>query len=502
MAEAEWQRLAPLALVFLILKGSQKFVRENLFLFVGAGAGAAFLDWIGPRELLLGLLAVLLIILASAMIYHRRFRFRLEEDAVRVRRGLLVRRELRIRFGRVQNIQLGQPFYFRPFGLVRFSLETPGAAEKEVELPGIPMALAEQMRDRIAGVAEPSPDCEHLEAAADDEIVSIPAESEQLLFAVTSWRLFVHGLSSNQIWLLVGAFVYLFGTFSERALRRLSDTEMYETVSGTAASGPWLWVALVILIAAGLFILSGLLALVRFHGFRLLDRKGRVVGSGGLLDRREQTVRRTKITGLTLRQTALGRLWGAWYLMVRQTTSGANEVDYTRQGFVVPGLSREDMGLVGDLVTGWQVPESFSPISARYRQRYWLFNLLLFLPALIALSTWLGQGHFVVVLVGLALALATLLTHLRYRRWGWSLNGYQLWVRQGLLGHSLEVFEIDRVQQTQITQSPYQRRHDLASLNLVLPQGSVSIPFLPLEEAAALANQALYAAETSMMHRV
>ncbi|MCH8478499.1 MAG: PH domain-containing protein, partial [Wenzhouxiangella sp.] len=146
--------------------------------------------------------------------------------------------------------------------------------------------------------------------------------------------------------------------------------------------------------------------------------------------------------------------------------------------------------------------EAFSPISARYRQRYWLFNLLLFLPALIALSTWLGQGHFVVVLVGLALALATLLTHLRYRRWGWSLNGYQLWVRQGLLGHSLEVFEIDRVQQTQITQSPYQRRHDLASLNLVLPQGSVSIPFLPLEEAAALANQALYAAETSMMHRV
>ena len=501
-ADGEWQRLAPLALVFLILSGTQKFVRENLYLFVGAGAGAAFLDWMGLREVLLGLLALLLIIVASAMIYHRRFRFRLEQDAVRVRRGLLVRRELRIRFGRVQNIQLGQPFYFRPFGLVRFSLETPGAAEKEVELPGIPMTLAEQMRDRIAGMVEAGPSSEGSETDDEAGVAPQSAESEQLLFAATSWRLFVHGLSSNQIWLLVGAFVYLFGTFSERVLRRLSDTAVYETVADTAPSGPLLWVVLLILIAALLFLLSGLLALVRFHGFRLLDRRGRVVGSGGLLDKREQTVRRAKITGLTLRQTALGRLWGAWYLMVRQTTSGANEMDYTRQGFVVPGLRADDKGLVGELVPGWQVPDDFAPISARFRRRYWLLTLLLFTPVIITLSYVAGQGHPVVMLAGLALALVTLLTHLRYRRWGWSLNGYQLWVRQGLLGHSLEVFEIDRVQQAQITQSPYQRRHALASLNLVLPQGSVSIPFLPLEDAAGLANRALHAAETSTMHRV
>ncbi|TVQ27333.1 MAG: hypothetical protein EA370_18025 [Wenzhouxiangella sp.] len=496
MSESEWQRLAPLALVFLVLTGTQKFVRENLFLFVGAGAGAAFLDWMGPRELLLGLLAVFLIIVASAMIYHRRFRFRLEDDAVRVRRGLLVRKELRIRFGRVQNIQLGQPFYFRPFGLVRFSLETPGATEKEVELPGIPMALAERMRDRIAGLA--AVDTEQDEPAAD----RAEGHSDRTLFAAGSWRLFVHGLSSNQIWLLVGAFAYLFGTFSERVLRRLADTPVAEDIARTAPTGWLLWLGLLVFIAVGLFMLSGLLSLIRFHAFSLVDRDGRLVGVGGLLDRREQTVRRAKITGLTLRQTALGRLWGSWYLLVRQTRSGQDEMNGARQGFIVPGLRRDDTSLVGELVPGWQVPEQFALISARYRRRYWLLGLILFSVPLLMLSIWLGQGHPVVLLVGLGLAITTLITHLRYRRWGWALDKGQLWVRQGMLGQSLDVFELDRVQQAQVVQSPYQRRHQLANLNLILPQGTVSVPFLPLDDAAALANQALYAAETSMMHRV
>lgn len=138
-----------MALVFLIARAVQRFVRENLFLFVGAGAGVAFVERLGIRELLLFAAVVLAAVVVGAVIHHRRFRFRVEDDAVRVRRGVFEHKELRVRFSRVQNVQLGQPVYFRPFGLVQFSLETPGAAEREVELPGIPRRLAEEMRDRI-----------------------------------------------------------------------------------------------------------------------------------------------------------------------------------------------------------------------------------------------------------------------------------------------------------------------------------------------------------------
>jgi putative membrane protein len=50
--------------------------------------------------------------------------------------------------------------------------------------------------------------------------------------------------------------------------------------------------------------------------------------------------------------------------------------------------------------------------------------------------------------------------------------------------------------------SPYQRRHGLATVVLVLPQGEIKVPFLPREHADELANRALFAAETALVHRV
>lgn len=495
--DGQWQRLAPVALVFILLTGLQKFIRENLFIFLGAGAGFAYVDWIGRRELVLAALAVLLITLASAVIYHRRFRFLLEDDAIRVRKGLFEKKELRVRFARIQNIQLGEPFYFKPFGLVRFGLETPGAAEKEVELPGIPRALAEVMRDRIAGFQS--------DPLADDGGAEVPAglaPSEDLLFKAGLGRLFVHGMSSHQVWIILGALGYVFGNLVERFSERLDDMHMLQALGDTLLSGWTLVLILFVFLLGGLFLISGLLSIVRFFGFSLVDRAGRVVATGGLLDRREQTVARDKVTGLTLKQAPLGRIWGSWYLLLRQTQSGNEDPTNARRGLVVPGLRRSDFYLVHDLVPGWDVPATMNMISRRFRIIFWLRWLLLSGTATGVSAWWLGPGEMPTLGLAGAMIFLTVLIHLRYRRWGWHVDGNQIWVRQGLIGQSLEVFELDRVQQARVIQSFYQRRHHLANLQLVLPQGSVTIPFLALEHAAELANRAVYAAETAAMHRI
>lgn len=497
----QWQRLAPLALVFIILNGLQKFIRENLFLFVGAGAGFAFVDWLGPRQLLLASLAVLLMVVASAVIFHRRFRFCLEDDAIRVRKGLFEKKELRLRFARIQNIQLGEPFYYKPFGLVRFSLETPGAAEKEVELPGIPRALAEAMRDRIAGF-QADPGVNEGVQQAELDAPGPVAASEDLLFQAGIARLFVHGMSSHQVWLILGAMAYLFGSLFERFSQRLEDVHMVQALADTMMSGWMLVLVLFVLLVGVLFLISGVLAIVRFFGFRLADRSGRVVAVGGLLDRREQSVSREKITGLTLKQSPLGRFWGSWYLLVRQTQSGNQDPANARQGFVVPGMRRSDFYLVHDLVPGWDVPEQMQRISPRFRIIFWLRWLVLAGTAVAVSAWWQGPGELPTVSLAAALLLVSLIIHFRYRRWGWHVDGRQIWVRQGLVGQSLEVFDLERVQQVRVNQSPYQRRHQLANLQLVLPQGSVTIPFLPTDQAADLANRALFAAETASLHRI
>ncbi len=501
-ADEHWQRLSPLALVFLVLNTLQRQIRENLFLFAGAGAGAAFTDWLGLREFLLIALGFVLLSVLGAMIYHRRFRFRLENDAVRVRRGLIEQKEVRVRFERVQNIQLGQPLYFRPFGLVRFSLETPGAAEKEVELPGIPRALAESMRDRIS-LARANAESLSARGSDDSEPDPLSAEGDVLLRA-TPGRLFLHGLSSNQVWVIAGLFFYVVGNFSRRFEDRMD--QLLEEVAGNAEAltlpaPDWLiGLSLVLALLLVLFGLSGLLALMRFWRFQLRERGDRLVTSSGLLDRREQTVRQNKITGLVVRQSAVGRILGVWQVLVRQTRSSDLESDGRQGAFLLPGLARADLDVTKRLLHQTALPEHFNGVSARFRSFAWSRLFLILLLVLVVLALLLGSGHWTLLAAALLAALALPALHLRFRHWGWALQGTRLWVRSGLLGHRFEVFDLRQVQQARVTSSPYQRRHDLVSLELVLPHGAVSVPFLPEKEAARLANEALARAETATAH--
>lgn len=489
--EQDWQRLSALALVFIIANSVQKTIRENLFLFAGAGAGAAFTDWLGLREFALLILLFLLLSVLGGMIYHRRFRFRLEDDAVRVRRGLIEQKELRVRFARVQNIQIGEPFYYRPFGLVRFSLQTPGAAEKEVELPGIPRQLALEMRDRISRLRD-EPDSE---PASDAE-----TGQPDFLYRAGAGRLFLHGLSSNQVWVLAGLFFY----FGSMLMDRLSE-RFDEAMESAASTIEWAWwwgPAFVLVVLAALFVLSGVLAILRFHGYSLRDLGDRFVAVAGLLDRREQTVRRAKITGLALRQSAVGQLLGCWTLTVHQTQSGEFDPEGAKSAFMLPGLRRLDLTLTASLMNRARVPADFKGVSPRFRQFAWSRLLLGLVLLLIALGLLLGPHHFSLLLVGVLSVIALPLLHWRFRRWGWWSDGERMWVRRGLLGQRIDVFELERVQQAALTTSPYLRRHDLATLHLVLPHGPIHVPFLPQTVAAELANRALYSAETAQIHQV
>ncbi len=490
----EWQRLAPVALIFLVVNGLQKFIRENLYVFVGAGAGVAFTDWLGLRELLLGGLALVLILLVGAIVYHRRFRYRLEDDAVLLKRGILVRRELRVRFARVQNIQISRPFYFRPFGLVRFSLETPGAREKEVELPGIPEALAASIRDRIS---------RHLAGEEEDLADGLQEDRNLALHQPGLSRLFLHGVASNQIWVLAGVAAYLYSFMGERLENWLQDVVVIQWLFSQLLAS-WYLVIFAVIGTVVLFqVLSGFIAIIRFHEFRLLDRGDRVVASGGLLDRREKTARREKITGVVVAQSVVGRLIGCWHLVVRQASS--HEMDGMEgQGrqFFVPGLDRSDLSLIKRLLPGSGDYPEFRPISAGYRQIFWIRIVLVLATALGVLVLVLGSDHPGVLVLAAIIPVALFGIHLRWRHWGWARHDGMLWVRQGLLGQQIEVVPMQLVQQARVGQSPYQFRHDLANLELTLPQGGITIPFIPIDQASELANEAIYIAETSLEHQL
>jgi uncharacterized protein len=82
---------------------------------------------------------------------YRRWGYREGADELQIRRGMLIRVRTVVPFGRVQHIDVAQGPVQRPFGLATLILHTAGTHGAAVSLPGLAMADAEAMRDRIRG---------------------------------------------------------------------------------------------------------------------------------------------------------------------------------------------------------------------------------------------------------------------------------------------------------------------------------------------------------------
>ncbi len=526
-----WRRLSPWALAILFTQRVVRFVRENIPLLLGAGAGAALLERIGVRELTLALVVGLLIAGLVSLLYYQRFRFRIDGHVLVVQKGILERTEVKVDADRVQHIAIEQPIYLRPFDVVRFSLDTPGGITTEVELPGIRRELAEALRKAMEADRDRAPDVVR---------GSEPTASAKpnLLFRIGPGGLTLHGLTSNHAYVIAVLLAPLLQPLERMLLRdpkRLAELPWLETLMAS----PVLAMALAgIGLLLVLVVLSVIIAWMRFFEFRLFQRDARYVQRSGLFNRQEQTLSAEKLQSVDWVQTALGRTFGVGYLVCRQYGAAPTGSDLAGGRFLIPGLYRRDgvrlaRAFWPDLFPArsqepapttasprmappeMAPPEGPSPESAssenvaindrrlvlgfqRVSPQYRRFMALR-----LAVGALAGTGGIVLLggpfgwlLIGLVVAmLAWPLAHLRWLAVGWRQDSRHLLIRRGLLGLRTSFFPLENIQAIGLRRNWFQRRHGLATLQLQLASGAQALPFIDYSAALAIANEALYRAE-------
>lgn len=504
-----WRRLSWWALLPITVRSVVRTVRDHLPALLGAGVGFTFIEALGLREFGLGLLALLLIVLLGALFWHRRFRFRVTGDGVQVRQGVLQRREIRVDWDRVRNVDLRQPLYFRPLGVVGVVLETPGGQGEEVCLDAITRAEAGRIREAVG---------QHQTATTTPDADATPTASEaaKVLHAPVSRDLFLHGVVSGQLWFVFAALGGLYGSMAGRIHERV-EALFAEYAGALELDSTPLMVVLtavaLILLASLLVLASGVVARVRYHDYQLLRDGDRFRARHGLFETRERSLRRDKLQGLSLVQSAAGRLLGRCHLLGQQAAANADYeggTEFSSATVVVPGLSpASGRDLMGVIDPGAEVQPPLQGIEAVFCRYWWtrLWLLVLF-GALALLWTWGGERPTTslvlgpVALLGGPLLLRPLVRR-RWRQWGWAVVADRwLQVREGFIGCQWQVFHLDRVQQVRIRQSPFQRRFGVADLKLWLAHGPVTVPFLPERLAVKLANRMLFHVETAAVHRI
>ena len=145
----EWRRVSP-RYIWVDLVGS-------IISGLAATAAATIPFWVTQFVALLTIPAVVLIIaLIVAAFTPRRVRaigYRLRDDDLVVRRGIMFQRFAAVPYGRMQLVVINRGPLARALGLAELKLVT-AAAASNITIPGLPMADAEQLRDRLVELAE------------------------------------------------------------------------------------------------------------------------------------------------------------------------------------------------------------------------------------------------------------------------------------------------------------------------------------------------------------
>ncbi|MDQ2069222.1 PH domain-containing protein [Natronospira bacteriovora] len=499
-----WQTLSAWAVMPIAIRTFTGTLRQYLPALVGVSAGIAVIEGLGLRDLLLLGGGLLLAILLYTLVWRRRFRFRVESSGMRVRQGIFQRRELRVQWSRVRNVDIRQPFYLRPLRLVGLVVETVGAGGEELVVDAIQYQAAEAIREK-AGLSRGQ--------ASDDEGQEEGqghAPAGDLLHQPSNGALFVHGLVSGQLWLVLAAMGGIFGTFNRPIMNALEDR--WERITAAMDLDPDGWfvasaivggLSLVML----LFVLSGLISMIRFHGFELRREGGQLRARHGLLETRERSLEGRKLHAITLIQSPLALWFGRCHLIGHQASSAwdasGSSSELSDGKIVIPGLSLDGgRAILAALDPGYATRPQWHGVDDQFRS-FWFQRVWLLFLAVVAVLVWLGLAEPPAAAMALVFALLVLpfllhwLVHRRWRKWGWAEQSDCFFIQSGLFGYKLEIFNIRRIQQLRLQDSPFKRRHGLVDLAVFLADGPRTIPFRPLASASTQANRILYRLESS-----
>lgn len=469
IAKNAWQSFAPLFAVLVAYQGDlvSKVILGASLLVIAVGAGAV-LSWLF-------------------------FGYQVRDDSVLIRSGVLKKKQLDIKFERIQGVNTEQNPVYRFLKLVTVTFDTAGSSASEGELPAVTREFATALRRKIS--------------AGDGDL----ALQEGQPAAAPRWRLQLDwrdmiriGLADRRA-LIIFAFIgplmeQMDGKF-KKFIEKAVESTVFDLSQLDFASGAMIAATFFFSIVVLLILLSIAAAFLRYHNFELfLD--GRTLRSTcGLLTLHEHAMDLQKIQTLQLRQGIVQTWLGRFTMTARQTISGSQQ--RSSKTFTLPvvtaGMADQLRNLImapsGGRLT--QDPRStmFQPVS-----RYYLRSRILYLGALpaLALATLFTAIEGIVGLAALLwLPLVALVAWRSWRRAGYLHDDDELVCRSGLLGYRTVALLFRKIQRVTVTQSRFQRRKNLASLRLYMASGSVRVPYIAHATAQQLRDYVLYKVEAS-----
>ncbi|MEA9557107.1 PH domain-containing protein [Xanthomonas nasturtii] len=479
------QRLHPLSWVFVLLQQIRQFLIPLVALVVfGSRDGSRdFADHIATA-------VVIAVLVAISVLRYFTYRYRIGQDSVAIRSGLLERSRRDIPFARIHNVVVHQSLLHRLAGVAEVRLESAGGHKPEAEMRVLRLDQALALEDLIRRRAH------HADAAA----AAVQTDDRTTLLRLPMGEVIRLGLISNRGMVVVAA---SFGVIYQMIPRRVASSFIetngeiaYRYVNqihpGAAVTTILVTIAVVAVLLA-MRALSVALAVAQYHGFHLSESERRLTVERGLLTRIRSSVALRRIQSWTVYESRLHRLFGRRQLRVDTavTNTGDNHDSALKELAPIAEPQRCD-ALLQRLLPGiaWP-PAQWQAIATHCWWRLSLPTLLMLLPLVIGLAWQFGSQAAWLLLW---LPWSAFKAHRQVHRMGYAVDARYVAVRGGWWKRWWRLAELDKLQALQLQRSPLDRLTGTATLWLdtagASPTGpALRLRFVPLAQAQALQTQ-------------
>ncbi|MBA3397486.1 MAG: PH domain-containing protein [Deltaproteobacteria bacterium] len=468
------RRLHPSAILFGAGKHIKSLALPLVLAVIGMGRGNDVWAYVFA--------AVLAFIVLHGLLQYATFRYQLGDGELVIRSGIVFRSERHVPYARIHNFDVSQHVIHRLFGVVEVRIQTGGGSEPEGVLRAIRTSDLDAMRERVRGQELPA------SAPAHRDVIAVPLR-ELVLAGLVELRgiaLFAGGL--GLVW--------------ELGLSRVSGPS--ELVRGliTWALGidtldPFRIAVAISALLVVIATLSVAWAIVRFYDFRVRFDGDSVQTVYGLLTRITTTIPLRRIQSVTVAEGPFHRSLGRVAVDIASAggSGGQAEMERARLAPILPAAALPQ--LLHDVVPDLALDKlAWQPLAPRAGRRVFMRSVLIALPiaalSAIVVAWWWSFG---ILFALVALAAIHARAYMRHSRWAIDDDAFA--IRRGWLWRRTTLVRRAKVQVVSLAESPFDRRHAMARLDVDTAGTSIAIPYLPYETAAQLhATIAVAAART------
>ncbi|HLS15379.1 MAG TPA: PH domain-containing protein [Beutenbergiaceae bacterium] len=485
--EMPWQRLNPRIVLAALLRALVRLVPAALgWLLFNTDNDIA-------RYTVYALAALAVLSPLNQALTYLKVRYRLLGNELQHTTGLLVRKSHRVPVHRIRAVDITAPLSSRLLGLVVLQVGTGGnsyTGDGTVALPGLPRAVALQMRSALLRAAGPE-----VTSSIDPHLEDGDADIVQHL----QWRWIVYSMLGG--WLIGGPLTVIGSVFGMVSLVG-GEGWVGERLSGFIDRVPWgAWAGATLVLAVVIGAVAGAVVFAEaWWGYRLVRESGdRFQATRGLLTTRSFTADQERLRGVTVSQSpAMRLLRGARITPVM--TGVTLQQTMTETAALAPTTTRDVAIRLANTLLGRPVLDDTvgSPWGSliahpRAARRRAIARYLIAIAVLAALvgtgvtARWWPAG--LLTIPALLVPLGVIAGAGYYRALGHLLQEEYLYLRRGFFSRRTDVLQVRGINGAHVSQSLIQRMLGLASITVTTAAGEQGYTGmdLALPDATALA---------------